>query len=90
MGSAVTTYDPSDAIRAVVLADPRVQAVELIGSRAAGTATELSDWDFVIVSTDPGGIAAHLPSLVAELKPLAQLGIRWPAHLSTWSFFPER
>jgi predicted nucleotidyltransferase len=40
--------DPSPAIRAAVLADPRVRSLELIGSRATGTATELSDWDYRI------------------------------------------
>ncbi len=52
-----------------MLADSRVQAVVLVGSRAAGTATELSDWDYLIVSADPGAIALQLPGLVAELNP---------------------
>ena len=39
-------YDPSDAIRAAVQADPCVQSVELTGSRAVGTAADLSDWDY--------------------------------------------
>jgi hypothetical protein len=67
------TYDPSDAIRAAMLADPRVRAVELIGSRATGTATELSDWDYRVTSVDPAAIARKLPELVANLQPLAQL-----------------
>ncbi len=73
MGSAIDTYDPSEAIRAAMRADSRVQAVVLVGSRAAGTATELSDWDYLIVSAAPGAIALQLPDLVAELNPLAQL-----------------
>jgi len=66
-------YDPSDAIRAAVQADPCVQSVELTGSRAVGTATDLSDWDYRIVSTDPAATAEGLPALVAALNPLAAL-----------------
>ena len=66
-------YDPSDAIRAAVQADPCVQSVELTGSRAVGTAADLSDWDYRIVSTDPAATAERLPALVAALNPLAAL-----------------
>jgi hypothetical protein len=64
--------DPSQAIRSAVMADARVQSVELIGSRATGTATELSDWDYLIHSSDPGAVAGQLPALAARLRPLAQ------------------
>ncbi len=73
MGSDFDSYDSSEAIGAVVMADPRVQSVELAGSRAAGTATELSDWDYRISPADPAAVAERLPALVAELRPLAQL-----------------
>jgi hypothetical protein len=65
--------DPSAAIRAAVLADPRVRSVELVGSHAAGTATELSDWDYRLASSDSAAVAARLPGLVAVLRPLGQL-----------------
>jgi hypothetical protein len=65
--------DPSTAIRAAVLADSRVRSVELVGSRATGTATELSDWDYRITSSDPAAVAGRLPRLVAVLRPLGQL-----------------
>jgi hypothetical protein len=65
--------DPSAAVRAAVLADPRVREVELIGSRASGTATDLSDWDYRITSADPVAVAGRLPELVAPLQPLGQL-----------------
>ncbi len=65
--------DPSDAIRAVILADPGVQSVELVGSRAARTPTELSDWDYRISSADPAALAERLPTMAAKLRPLAQL-----------------
>ena len=66
-------YDPSDAIRAAVHADPCVRSVELTGSRADDTATDLSDWDYRIASDDPMATAGRLPALVAALNPLAAL-----------------
>jgi predicted nucleotidyltransferase len=53
MNGRAELLDPSTAVRAAVLADPRVRSVELIGSRATGTATELSDWDYRIASPTP-------------------------------------
>jgi hypothetical protein len=41
MGSGIDPYDPSEGIRAALLADSRVQSVELTGSRATKTATEV-------------------------------------------------
>jgi hypothetical protein len=73
MSTDIYDCDPSDAVRAVVMTGPGVQSVQLIGSRAAGTATELSDWDYRISSADPAAVAESLPSLVGELRPLAQL-----------------
>jgi hypothetical protein len=73
MGSGIDPYDPSEGIRAALLADSRVQSVELTGSRATKTATELSDWDYLIISADPDAVAVQLPCLVGVLKPLAQL-----------------
>ena len=54
-----------------MLADSRVQAVVLVGSRAAGTATELSDWDYLIVSADPGAIASQLPRSGRGTEPMS-------------------
>jgi hypothetical protein len=70
---AMGGYDPSAAIRAAVQADPCVRSVELTGSRAEGTATDLSDWDYRIVSADPVATAGRLPGLAAALNPLAAL-----------------
>jgi hypothetical protein len=69
----VDADDPSEAIRTALMTDPRVLSVELVGSRAAGMATVLSDWDYRISSTEPGAVATQLPLLVAELRPLARL-----------------
>jgi hypothetical protein len=46
-------FDPSTAIRG---------SVELIGSRATGNATELSDWDYRIASSNSAAVAARLPT----------------------------
>lgn len=65
--------DPTGAIRAALLADPCAQSVELTGSRALGTATDLSDWDYRITSADPAATARRLPGLLAGLEPLGAL-----------------
>ena len=54
------------------LRHPSILAVELVGSRATGTSTPLSDWDFVVVTERFDEVARALPALVAELEPLAQ------------------
>jgi hypothetical protein len=60
------------AVEATLLPHPAVQAVELVGSRADGSPTPLSDWDFVVVTERFDEVARALPALVAELEPLAQ------------------
>ena len=71
--ATVGGYDPSAAIRAALQADPCVRTIELTGSRAQGTATDLSDWDYRVVSADPVATAGQLPGLIATLNPLAAL-----------------
>lgn len=61
---------PDDVPR-LVLAHPTVDAVELVGSRAEGRATALSDWDFLVRTDDADGVAAALPALLEPLEPLA-------------------
>ena len=65
----------------VTLGDRAIEAVErhsavrrvrLVGSRAAGTATVLSDWDFVVETGDFQAVAKDMGSLIAPLRPLAQ------------------
>jgi hypothetical protein len=51
---------------------PSVRRVELAGSRAAGTPTAHSDWDFVLETDDLAALARALPDLVAPLQPLAE------------------
>jgi hypothetical protein len=51
---------------------PAVRSIQLIGSRAAGRATEWSDWDFCIKTDDFDALVSELPRLFAPLAPLAQ------------------
>ncbi len=64
MGTAENIADAVEAHAAVTRIEP-------IGSRARGTATELSDWDFHVTAEDFGEVAADLPGLVAPYGPLA-------------------
>jgi pimeloyl-ACP methyl ester carboxylesterase len=52
--------------------DPSIRRVELVGSRAAGTETPLSDWDFAVETSDLDALARALPRLVEPLEPIAQ------------------
>jgi predicted nucleotidyltransferase len=45
--------------------------VELVGSRARGEATALSDWDFLVDASNSAELARELPAIVAPLEPLA-------------------
>lgn len=65
------------------LAHPSVRHVELVGSRAAGTPTPLSDWDYMVEVADFPSVAADLPALVSELQPLAQ---QWDRLTSPWCY----
>ena len=51
---------------------PHVVGVELVGSRAAGTAGPLSDCDFVVRADDLDAVLDDLPAIVTPLDPLAQ------------------
>ena len=62
------------AVRAALLADPAITAVNLVGSRAAGRAQPLSDWDFAVSVEDFGVVAERLPALVERLEPVA---VQW-------------
>ena len=51
--------------------DPNVLRVDLVGSRACGEATELSDWDFHIQTERAAELARRLPAILTTLEPLA-------------------
>jgi hypothetical protein len=58
-------------VRETLLLDANVTGVEVVGSRATGTANALSDWDLRIEAHDVDGLISGLPSLVEPLEPLA-------------------
>lgn len=64
--------DLAVSVRAVLLPHPDIRAVELVGSRAGGSPTPSSDWDFVVVTERFDEVGRALPALVAELEPLGQ------------------
>jgi hypothetical protein len=51
-----------------------------VGSRAAGTAVPLSDWDFRVETDDFAAVAVDLPNLTSVLEPLAQQWDRLSTH----------
>jgi hypothetical protein len=69
------------AVRAAL--EPHVRAIELVGSRADGRATECSDWDFRVETDDFEALAAALPGLVASLDPLAA---QWDRLSAYWCY----
>ena len=52
---------------------PAVGSVTLTGSRLRGDATEWSDWDFLVETTDFEAVSKALPSLTKSLNPLTRL-----------------
>jgi hypothetical protein len=59
-------------VRHALVARPHVGSVSLVGSRARGTSSPLSDWDFVIETDAFDEVARDLPGAVAALDPIAQ------------------
>jgi len=58
-------------VSTVLASHPVVVRVELVGSRARGEATALSDWDFLVDASNSAELARELPAIVAPLEPLA-------------------
>jgi len=59
-------------VRSALIGHSHIRGVKLIGSRATGTPSPLSDWDFVVETDDVDAVAHDLPSAVAGLEPIAQ------------------
>jgi hypothetical protein len=68
----VDDRDLAASVKAALLPHPHVRTVELVGSRATGSPTRLSDWDFEVMTDGFDAVALELPAMVAELEPLAQ------------------
>jgi hypothetical protein len=68
----VDDRDLAASVKAALLPHRRIRAVKLVGSRATGSSTPLSDWDFEVETDDFGAVARAIPALVSALEPLAQ------------------
>ena len=60
------------SVKGVLLLHPHIRSVALVGSRAIGRPTRLSDWDFAVQTDDFRAVARALPELVSSLEPLGQ------------------
>jgi len=76
----VSGLDLGISVLDAIKRSPTVEAVRLAGSRARGEATELSDWDFEVKTSDFASVAEALPALAAPLEPLAQQWDRLSDH----------
>jgi hypothetical protein len=72
--------DTGEAVLALLGGHPLVGHIVLTGSRADGTAHELSDWDFLVTTHDFANLAANLPRALHALQPLAQQWDRYSDH----------
>jgi hypothetical protein len=70
-----------DEAIAAIERHPAVRSVRLVGSRAKGMATALSDWDFAVETDDFQQVARDIAALVDPLDPLAQ---QWDRLSATW------
>src|SRR6478672_9597803 len=61
-----------DRVIDIVGRHPAIQDVRLVGSRATGTATAFSDWDFFVETDDFPAVARDMDALGSLLDPLAQ------------------
>ena len=64
--------DVAATVSEALLAHPRIRSATLVGSRARGTSSPLSDWDLAIDTDDPDAVISAFPALVTPLHPLAQ------------------
>jgi nucleotidyltransferase-like protein len=69
---SVAVGDIPSSVETALVRHPHVRGVELVGSRATGSASRLSDWDFVVATDDFDAVARALPEMVADLEPIAQ------------------
>jgi hypothetical protein len=59
-----------ERVATALLLSSNIADVRLVGSRARGTATDLSDWDFQVDTDDFSAAAVELPNLVEPLAPV--------------------
>ena len=72
-----------DEVVTVLACDIRIDRLELTGSRARGTATALSDWDFTVATADFEAVRDALPTLTAPLRPVVA---QWDRLSRKWCY----
>src|SRR6266540_4489167 len=72
MAEILRAVDLGTRIPELLEQHPSVRRVALAGSRAGGTATPLSDWDFSVETDDLAALSQALPELTGPLDPLAE------------------
>ena len=73
---------PEDVLR-VLGADPGIDRVQLVGSRASGRALRQSDWDFKVETGDFTNLRDRLPGLLSPLDPVVA---QWDRLSPTWCY----
>jgi predicted nucleotidyltransferase len=73
---------PDDLV-SILDSDARVERVELAGSRARGTATALSDWDFAVTTANFEAVRDALPRLTRPLRPVVA---QWDRLSRSWCY----
>jgi hypothetical protein len=72
--------DVEETVSAALSAHPAVARVEFCGSRSRDEHNELSDWDFCIETRNFAALAADLPRIVSQFKPLGALWEPYAKH----------
>jgi len=72
-----------DDVMCALAADARIRRVELTGSRAAGRAGPLSDWDFEVTAARFDEVRHALPQTVRPLRPVVA---QWDRLSRTWCY----
>ena len=75
-----TDMDVTERVATALDKHPAIRSVRLVGSRADGTPTRFSDWDFAVDTDDFASVAEALPHLVQALSPIAQQWERLSEH----------
>ena len=80
--------DPAHEVPDLLRTHSAVQGVSLVGSRADGSAHELSDWDFAVETDDFVAIEHDLPELLTPLGAVAAQWDRYAPHATNMLILP--
>jgi hypothetical protein len=80
--------DPAREVPELLRGHAGLRRVALIGSRAEGTAHELSDWDFSVEADEFAALERDLPGLLAPLGAVAAQWDRYAPHATYMLILP--